>query len=95
MGECDTCHQAATQSHQYTLVSSADGVYHYKCACGVLMEVSGTDNPTHEHTNITINYSEWGKTNTIIDGKTYSVWICRCGGTSSCGATITYYVPVK
>ena len=98
MGECDTCHQAATQSHQYELVGSGpdeSGVYHYKCACGVLMEVSGTNNPTHEHTSITIHYEEWGKTTKTIDGKTYSVWICSCGGTSSCGATITYYVPVK
>ena len=95
MGECDTCHQAATQSHQYTLVSSADGVYHYQCACGVLMEVSGTDNPNHEHKNITINYNEWGKTNTTVGDKTYSVWICTCTDTPSCGAKITYYVPVS
>ena len=97
-GTCSKCGQTVTQSHQYELVGSGpdeNGVYHYKCACGVLMEVSETNNLDHEHTSITIHYEEWGKTTTTIDGKTYSVWICSCGGTSTCGAKIKYYVPVK
>ena len=95
-GVCNTCGESASESHKFELIGTGadeNAIYHYKCACGTLMDISETDNPNHIHTTLNILDSEWGKTKTTLDGKEYSVWICRCPG-SGCGATITYYVPV-
>ncbi|MGN1234640.1 MAG: type II secretion system protein, partial [Christensenellaceae bacterium] len=51
-GTCTVCGAEATQSHQYTFVSSEGNVSRYQCNCGVLMDVEGTENPNHEHTSL-------------------------------------------